>query len=68
MTMMMIIQFSSSQFNSCLFTCKLNSTGANYKVSTSTQKYTKQLKEQNTKYDSLYKGNKINNNSKKNWS
>jgi hypothetical protein len=24
------------QFNSCLFTCKLNSTEANYKVSTST--------------------------------
>jgi hypothetical protein len=32
------------QFNSCLFTCKLNSTEANYKVSTSTYKYTKIIK------------------------
>jgi hypothetical protein len=31
-----IIQFNSMQFNSCLFTCKLNSREANYKVSTST--------------------------------
>jgi hypothetical protein len=29
------------QFNSCLFTCKINSTGANYKVSTDIWKYTK---------------------------
>jgi hypothetical protein len=31
-----IIQFNSIQFNSCLFTCKLNSSDANYKVSTRT--------------------------------
>jgi hypothetical protein len=43
------------QFNSCLFMCKLNSTVANYKVSTNTQK----IKEQNTKYDSLYNTNKL---------
>jgi hypothetical protein len=30
---------NSIQFNSCLFTCKLNSTEANNKVGTSTQKY-----------------------------
>jgi hypothetical protein len=36
------------QFSWCLFTCKLNSTEANYKFSTSTQKYTKIIKEQNT--------------------
>jgi hypothetical protein len=47
------------QFNSCFFTCKLNSTEVNYKVSTSTQKYTKIIKEQNTKYDSLYNSNKL---------
>jgi hypothetical protein len=27
---------NSIEFNSCLYTCKLNSTEANYKVSTST--------------------------------
>jgi hypothetical protein len=33
------------QFNSCLFTCKLNSTEANYKASTNREKYKKkQLK------------------------
>jgi hypothetical protein len=32
---------NSIQFNSYLFTCKLNSTEANYKVSTSNKKKTK---------------------------
>jgi hypothetical protein len=36
-----------------LFTCKLNSTEANYKVSTVTWIYTKITKEQDTKHDSL---------------
>jgi hypothetical protein len=36
--------YNSIQFNSCLFMCKLNSTEANYKVSMSTQKYTKIIK------------------------
>jgi hypothetical protein len=35
--MMMII----IELNSCLFTCKLNSTEANYKVSTGIEKFTK---------------------------
>jgi hypothetical protein len=39
--------------------CKLNGIEANYKVSTSTLKYTKMIKEQSTKYDSLYNGNKL---------
>jgi hypothetical protein len=47
------------QFNSCLFTCKQNSTVANYKVSTVIWKYTKITKEQDTKHDSLYNGNKL---------
>jgi hypothetical protein len=46
-------------FNSYLFTCKLNSTEANYKVSTNTQKYTKISKEQDTKHDSPYNDNKL---------
>jgi hypothetical protein len=54
------------QFYSCLFTYKLNSTVANYKVSTSTQKYTKVIKEQNTKYDNLYNRNKQNNSNNNN--
>jgi hypothetical protein len=53
------IKYLIIKFNSCLFTCKLNNTEANYKVSTSTQKYTKIIKEQNTKYGSLYNGNKL---------
>jgi phosphotransferase system HPr-like phosphotransfer protein len=32
--MMMLMMIIIIQFNSCLFTCKLNSTEANYKVST----------------------------------
>jgi hypothetical protein len=43
-----IIKFSNSvQFNSYLFTCKLNSPKANYKVSTSKKKETTKHK-QNT--------------------
>jgi hypothetical protein len=49
----------SIQFNSCLFTCKLNSTEANYKVSTVTWIYTKITEEQDTKHDSLHNGNKL---------
>jgi hypothetical protein len=47
------------QFNSCLFTCKLNSTEANYKVSTGIWKHTKITKEQDKNHDSLYNGNKL---------
>jgi hypothetical protein len=39
--------------------CKLNSTEASYKVSTVTWIYTKISKEQDTKDDSLYNGNKL---------
>jgi hypothetical protein len=54
MMMMIIIIIIIIQFNSCLFTCKLNSTEANYKVSTVTWIYTKITKEQNTKHESIY--------------
>jgi glutamine cyclotransferase len=39
-----VVIINSIKFNSCLFTCKLNSTEANYKVSTSIQKHTKIIK------------------------
>jgi hypothetical protein len=45
---MMMIMIIIIQFNSCLFTCKLNSTEANYKASTNRKKYTKIIKK--TKY------------------
>jgi hypothetical protein len=48
------------QFNSHLFTCKLNSPEANYKISMSKKNETKKYK-QNTKQGSLYSNN--NNNS-----
>jgi hypothetical protein len=41
MIIIIIIIIIIIQFNSCSFTYKLNSTEANYKVSTSIQKYTK---------------------------
>jgi hypothetical protein len=50
---------NSVQFNSCLFTGRLNSTEANYKVSTSIWKYTEIIKEQDTKHDSLNIDNKL---------
>jgi hypothetical protein len=53
------IQFNSNQINSCLFTCKLNNTEANYKVSTVIWKYTIITKEQDTKHDSQYNGDKL---------
>jgi hypothetical protein len=43
----------------CLFTCELNSTEANYKVSRSRQKYTKITKNKIKNKDSLYNGIKL---------